>query len=239
MNNKHTTEPKIIIAIDGFSSSGKSTMAKALAKRIGYRYIDSGAMYRAVTLYALRNDMLNDTRALVASLPDIHIDFKIEEDGRQVTVLNGENVEALIRSMDVSSNVSQVATIPEVRNAMVAQQKAFGNEKGIVMDGRDICTVVFPDAELKIFVNASAEARAKRRFEELRQKGDDSTTFEQVLENIKFRDYTDTHRSESPMHIAAGAIVLDNSDMTIDMQNAFLDKAFINCIKALKQKGNA
>lgn len=216
-------DKKIVIAIDGFSSSGKSTMARALAKRLGYRYIDSGAMYRAVTLYALEHDIVRNVTAVTNSLPDIHIDFSVNEDGTQSTLLNGVNVEKEIRSMDVSSFVSQISTIPEVRRAMVKQQQAFGLNKGVVMDGRDICTTVFPDAELKIFVDASAEKRAKRRYDELRAKGDTSSSYEEVLENIKSRDYTDTHRAESPMFKADDAIVLDNSDMTIEEQNAWLD----------------
>ena len=218
-----SSQRKIVIAIDGYSSSGKSTMARALAKRIGYRYRDSGAMYRAVALFALRHDLVNDTKALIASLNDIHIDFLLNPDGSQSTMLNGENVEKEIRSMAVSDTVSQIATIPEVRHAMVVLQQAFGYEKGIVMDGRDITTTVFPDAELKIFVSASAETRAKRRFEELREKGDLSTTYEEVLENIKKRDYLDTHRSESPLTQAEDAVVLDNSVMTIEEQNRWLD----------------
>ena len=224
---------KIIIAIDGYSSSGKSTMAKQLAKRLGYRYIDSGAMYRAVTLYALRNDLFDDVQALLKHLPDIHIDFRLNPDGTQSTILNGENVEKEIRSMAVSEKVSTLATVPEIRRALVKAQQAFGKEKGIVMDGRDIGSVVFPDAELKIFVNASAETRAMRRLEELREKGDSSTTYEQVLENIHKRDYMDTHRSDSPMHITDDAVILDNSRMSRDEQNEFLDKLVRERIEAL------
>lgn len=218
-NNK-----KIVIAIDGFSSSGKSTMARALAKRLGYRYIDSGAMYRAVTLYAIRHDLLNDPSALIDALSHIKIDFVINESGRQDTYLNGENVEKEIRTMAVSENVSQIATIPEIRHALVKLQQQFGVDKGVVMDGRDITTTVFPDAELKIFVNASAETRARRRFEELVQKGNTSVTYQEVLENVKQRDYTDTHRAESPMFVAPDAVVLDNSEMSIEQQNEFLDR---------------
>lgn len=214
---------KIIIAVDGYSSSGKSTMARSLAQRLNYRYIDSGAMYRAVTLYAIRADLLNDSHRLICSLPAIKIDFQIMPDGRQHTFLNGEDVEKEIRSMAVSEHVSSIAAIPEVRREMVRQQQAFGEGGGVVMDGRDICTTVFPNAELKIFVNASAETRAKRRYEELQAKGDSSTTYEQVLNNLKQRDYTDTHRGESPMHPASDAVILDNSDMTIDEQNAWVD----------------
>lgn len=224
---------RIVIAIDGFSSSGKSTMAKALARRLGYRYIDSGAMYRAVTLFALRNGLVDNASALIAALPSLKIDFEILPDGTQHTLLNGKDVETEIRSMEISRHVSQIATIPEIRHAMVRLQQAFGTEKGIVMDGRDITTTVFPNAELKIFVNASAEARAKRRFRELRQKGDSESTYEQVLENIKQRDYTDTHREESPMFVADDAVVLDNSEMTIDEQNAFLDNLVDSTLRRL------
>lgn len=220
-NNK-----KIIIAIDGFSSSGKSTMAKELARRIGYRYIDSGAMYRAVTLYALEHGMILDdgsvdTTALTAALDDISIDFLPCADG-QHTLLNGRDVEKEIRSLRVSSSVSPVAVIPAVRHALVAQQQAFGKERGIVMDGRDIGTTVFPDAELKIYVNAPAETRARRRWLELQQKGDTDTTYEQVLENVVSRDHIDMTREESPLRRADDAVDLDNSDMSIEQQNAWL-----------------
>lgn len=226
MNN----DKKIIIAIDGFSSSGKSTMAKELAKRIGYRYIDSGAMYRAVTLYALRHGMILDdgsvaTDKLISALCDIHIDFLPCPDG-QHTLLNGEDVEKEIRSLRVSSNVSPVAVIPAVRHALVAQQQAFGKERGIVMDGRDIGTTVFPDAELKIYVNAPAETRARRRWLELQQKGDTTSTYEQVLENVMSRDHIDMTRKESPLRRADDAIDLDNSNMTIDEQNEWLINRF-------------
>lgn len=220
-NNK-----KIIIAIDGFSSSGKSTMAKELARRIGYRYIDSGAMYRAVTLYALEHGMILDggnvdTAALTAALDDIRIDFQPCADG-QHTLLNGRDVEKEIRSLRVSSSVSPVAVIPAVRHALVAHQQAFGKERGIVMDGRDIGTTVFPDAELKIYVNAPAETRARRRWLELQQKGDTDTTYEQVLENVVSRDHIDMTREESPLRRADDAVDLDNSDMSIEEQNAWL-----------------
>lgn len=230
---------KIIIAIDGFSSSGKSTMAKALAKRLGYRYIDSGAMYRAVTLFALRNDLINDTHELIRRLDDIHIDFKIVDDGSQHTFLNGEDVEKEIRGMEVSAFVSKVvSTIPEIRKAMVRLQHAFGVEKGIVMDGRDICTTVFPNAELKIFVDASAETRAKRRLAEMHANGETEVTYEEVLQNIKQRDYTDTHRAESPMHIAEGAFVLRNSDMSHDEQDKWLDETVFNCLSRFNDVQN-
>lgn len=227
MENK---DKQIIIAIDGFSSSGKSTMAKELAGRIGYRYIDSGAMYRAVTLYALEHDMILgdgsvDTAALTAALDDIHIDFLPCADG-QHTLLNGRDVEKEIRSLRVSSSVSPVAVIPAVRHALVAQQQAFGNERGIVMDGRDIGTTVFPDAELKIYVNAPAETRARRRWLELQEKGDTTSSYEDVLENVVSRDHIDMTREESPLRRADDAIDLDNSDMSIEEQNEWLISQF-------------
>lgn len=229
--------PLITIAIDGYSSSGKSSMAKALAKKIGYRYIDSGAMYRAVTLYAMRNNMVTpdhvvDCDALVEALPQIKINFKVCEDG-QHTMLNDEDVEKEIRQLDVSNNVSQVAVIPAIRHALVAMQQAFGAEKGIVMDGRDIGTTVFPDAELKIFVNASAETRAMRRHKELIEKGQQST-YEDVLANVLTRDHIDETREESPLRKADDAIMLDNSSMTISEQDAWLMEQFNNAVDKLK-----
>ena len=226
MNNNIST---ITIAIDGYSSSGKSSMAKALAKKIGYRYIDSGAMYRAVTLYAMRNNMVSpqhevDSEKLIAASPQINSDFKVCEDG-QHTMLNGEDVEKEIRQLDVSNNVSQVAVIPQIRHALVAMQQAFGTEKGIVMDGRDIGTTVFPDAELKIFVNASAETRAMRRHKELLDKGQQST-YEDVLTNVMTRDHIDENREESPLRKAEDAILLDNSNMSIEEQDKWLIDRF-------------
>lgn len=220
-------ENKIVIAIDGYSSSGKSTMAKALAKRIGYRYIDSGAMYRAVTLYALQHDMIDsegnvDLQSLDKALDKIHIDFKLMPDGTQHTLLNGTDVENEIRTMHVSQNVSTIAAIKAVRNRLTCLQRQYGQQKGIVMDGRDIGTTVFPDAELKIFVNASAETRAQRRYDELRAKGQD-VDYQEVLNNVKHRDYVDEHREESPLQKAADAIMLDNSAMSIEEQNQWLD----------------
>lgn len=217
---------KIIIAIDGYSSSGKSTMAKALARRIGYRYIDSGAMYRAVTLYAMRHGMILDngnvdTSRLIPALPDINIDFFVTPEG-QHTLLNGEDVEREIRTIDVSEHVSPIAAVPQVRYALTALQKSFGESKGIVMDGRDIGTAVFPDAELKIFVNAPAATRARRRFDELRAKGDSTITYDEVLKNVESRDHIDRTRSVSPLRKADDAILLDNSDMTIEQQDAWL-----------------
>lgn len=216
---------KIIIAIDGYSSSGKSTMARRLAKEIGYRYIDSGAMYRAVTLYAMRHSMIGPdggvmTDTLVESLPDIHIDFKVEGDG-QLTMLNGEIVENDIRTLEVSNHVSPVAAIPAVRHALVKMQRDMGETKGIVMDGRDIGTVVFPRAEMKVFCNATPERRAERRFRELTAKGAD-VRYEDVLANVLERDHIDMTREESPLRCADDAVMLDNSAMTIDEQNQWL-----------------
>lgn len=229
---------KIIIAIDGFSSCGKSTMAKDLAREIGYIYVDTGAMYRAVTLYALRHGMFNEEDSekgssssikadeLEKAMPDIHITFKLNPStGRPDTYLNGDNVENDIRGMEVSSHVSPVAALPFVRKAMVAQQQAMGREKGIVMDGRDIGTTVFPNAELKIFVTASAEVRAQRRYDELKGKGQEAN-FDDILKNVQERDYIDTHREVSPLRKAADAIELDNSNMTIPEQKAWLLEQF-------------
>lgn len=216
---------KIIIAIDGYSSSGKSSMARALASEIGYRYIDSGAMYRAVTLWAMRHGLVDsgevDKDSLVASLSQINIDFMPNPSGSQSTILNGEDVEDEIRRMAVSNNVSQVAVIPEVRHRLVAIQQEFGREKGIVMDGRDIGTTVFPDAEMKVFVSASPQIRAQRRFQELVEKGV-STSFEEVLANVVKRDHIDETREESPLRKADDAHVLDNSNMSIADQNKWL-----------------
>ena len=226
------TKRLITIAIDGFSSSGKSTMAKVLAKNIGYAYIDSGAMYRAVTLYCLDNGLINeagevDLAALEAALGNINISFGVNaETGATETYLNGECVEGMIRDMRVSGKVSTVAAIPFVRRELVKQQQAMGRNKGIVMDGRDIGTTVFPDAEMKVFVNASAETRAQRRYEELRSKGDTTVTYESVLENVKQRDYLDTTRSESPLRRADDAVELDNSHMTREEQNEWMLKLY-------------
>lgn len=216
---------KIIIAIDGYSSSGKSSMAKALASKIGYRYIDSGAMYRAVTLWAMRNGLVAngdvDREALIADLPKINVDFRVMPDGKQHTLLNGEDVEELIRRMDVSSNVSQVSVIPEVRHKLVDLQQELGNGKGIVMDGRDIGTTVFPHAEMKVFVTASVETRAQRRLQELAAKGIPAN-YEEVFANVAQRDHIDETREESPLRKAADAVTLDNSTMSVEVQNQWL-----------------
>lgn len=221
---------KIVIAIDGFSSCGKSTMAKELAKRIGYVYIDSGAMYRATTLYALRNGIIKegklDSNALEKQMDQIHIEFRLNQQSNlPETYLNGEKVEKQIRTMEVSSHVSDVSALPFVRRQMVALQQKMGESKGIVMDGRDIGTTVFPNAELKIFVTASAEVRAQRRLDELTAKGE-SVSFKQVLENVKKRDYIDQTRAESPLRKASDALLLDNSNMTIPQQNEWLSIQF-------------
>ena len=224
---------KITIAIDGHSSTGKSTMAKALAKRIGYAYVDTGAMYRAVTLFALRNKLIKgdkvDEQALKEHLKrgDIAITFRPTKEGKSVTVLNGRNVERYIRSMRVSSVVSIIAAIGFVRKAMVRQQQAMGKDKGLVMDGRDIGTVVFPDAEMKVFATASAEVRAQRRYDELRAKGDTTTTMDEVLANVNERDRIDSTRKESPLRQADDAMVLDNSHMTVEEQNEWLYQLYL------------
>lgn len=222
---------KITIAIDGYSSCGKSTMAKDLAREVGYIYVDTGAMYRSVTLYAMRNGMFNadgsiKTEELKQRMGEINISFRLNsETGRPDTYLNGELVEKDIRTMEVSARVSPIAALPFVREALVAQQQAMGKEKGIIMDGRDIGTVVFPDAELKIFVTASAEVRAQRRYDELKAKGMPAD-FDDILKNVKERDYIDSHREVSPLRKADDAIELDNSNMTIAEQKAWLMQKF-------------
>lgn len=221
---------KITIAIDGHSSCGKSTMAKDLAREIGYIYIDSGAMYRAVTYYCLQHELFTEDSVkleeLQAAMSDIRISFKLnEQTGRPDTYLNDECIESEIRGMAVSSRVSLIATIGFVREAMVALQQEMGKEKGIVMDGRDIGTTVFPDAELKIFVTASAEVRAQRRYDELRAKGDNAS-YESILENVKERDRIDSGRAVSPLRKADDAIELDNSNMTIPEQKTWLMEKF-------------
>lgn len=227
---------KIIIAIDGFSSCGKSTMAKDLAKEIGYIYIDSGAMYRAVTLYAMQNGIIADgaidEERLRASIADIHIEFRLNAaTGRPDTYLNGVNVEGKIRTLEVSNNVSPISAIGFVREAMVAEQKKMGEKRGIVMDGRDIGTTVFPEAELKIFVTASAEIRAQRRYDELKAKGEVSD-FDKILENVKTRDHIDQTRAVSPLRKADDAILLDNSTMTIAEQKEWLLNEFKKAAQA-------
>ena len=218
---------KITIAIDGFSSCGKSTMAKELAKKIGYIYVDTGAMYRSVTLFAMRHGLFNadgsvKTDALKQQMSNIDITFKFNEKaGRPDTYLNGECVEEAIRTLEVSNHVSPIAAIPFVRAAMVARQQGMGRDKGIVMDGRDIGTTVFPEAELKVFVTASAEVRARRRYDELKEKGMPAD-FDDILKNVQERDYIDSHREVSPLRKAADAIELDNSHMTIAEQNDWL-----------------
>ena len=223
---------KITIAIDGFSSCGKSTMAKDLAKEIGYIYVDTGAMYRSVTLYALRHNLFNTDgtireRELQEQMKDINISFQLNKTtGRPDTYLNGENVENDIRTMEVSSHVSPIATLAFVREALVAQQQRMGAEKGIVMDGRDIGTVVFPKAELKIFVTASAEVRAQRRYDELKAKGMDAD-YADILKNVEERDYIDSHRATSPLRKADDAIELDNSNLTIAEQKKWLYEQYL------------
>lgn len=227
---------QIIIAIDGYSACGKSTMAKELAKNIGYIYIDSGAMYRAIALYCIQNDIFDNKTPnidkLSTQLSLIHIDFKLNPtSGLPETYLNGLNVEAQIRTMQVSSLVSHISAIPMVRQQLIDQQRRMGLSKGIVMDGRDIGTVVFPQAELKIFVTARPEIRAQRRLDELRSKGDLSSTFEQILENLKERDYLDEHRAQSPLIRAHDAIVLDNSDISKEQQMKWLLTQLKNVLK--------
>ena len=225
---------KIIIAIDGHSSCGKSTMAKELARRVGYIYVDTGAMYRSVTLYALRHDLFREdgtilTDELEEALKDILIEQKLV-DGKTTTFLNGENVELEIRSLEVSNHVSPIAALPFVRTALVAQQQRMGQEGGIVMDGRDIGTVVFPNAELKIFVTASAEVRAQRRYDELKEKGMPAD-YDDILKNVQERDYIDSHREVSPLRQADDALLLDNSHMTIPEQNEWLMQRFEEATK--------
>ena len=216
------TQPRIIIAIDGHSSCGKSTIAKAVAARFGYVFIDSGAMYRAVTLFALCHNLIENgivkEQELIGLLPEIKIEFRFNsEKQKSDTYLNGENVEDEIRQLPVSQNVSPVATIAEVRAEMVRQQQEMGKNKGIVMDGRDIGTVVFPEAELKLFVTASPEIRAQRRFDELTAKGE-TVSYDEILQNVQERDHIDSTRETSPLRKADDALVLDNSHMTREEQ---------------------
>lgn len=226
---------KITIAIDGFSSCGKSTMAKDLAKEIGYIYIDSGAMYRAITLYSIENGLFEgdkiNTAELEKRMDNIRISFQLNPlTMRPDTYLNGVKVEDKIRTMEVSSKVSPISALAFVREAMVEQQRKMGEEKGIVMDGRDIGTTVFPNAELKIFVTASPEIRAKRRYDELKAKGAEAS-FEDILENVKDRDYIDQNRTVSPLRKADDAILLDNSNMTIQEQKEWLMEQFGQAVR--------
>ena len=214
---------KIIVAIDGYSSCGKSTLAKALAKYAGYTYVDTGAMYRAIALYTIRKG-LEDEASIIAALPQIEVGFVLA-DGAQHVTLNGEDVESQIRTLAVGNCASRVSAIKEVRAFLVAQQQKMGEAKGIVMDGRDIGTVVFPQAELKLFLTASPEVRAQRRYDELVAKGE-KPDFEAVLADVNDRDYRDTHRAESPLRQADDAIVVDNSFMTIDVQRELIYKVF-------------
>ena len=219
-------ENKIIVAIDGYSSCGKSTIAKALAKYAGYTYVDTGAMYRAVALYAFRllGDEAIRREAVIPILTNIQIGFVQTPEGQHVT-LNGEDVEAHIRTLEIGNMASQISTIKEVRAFLVAQQQAMGEKKGIVMDGRDIGTVVFPGAELKLFLTASPEVRAERRFKELQAKGE-NPEYEEVLADVNDRDYRDTHRAESPLRQAVDAVVVDNSQMTREEQMDYIIDLF-------------
>lgn len=227
---------KIIIAIDGHSSCGKSTMAKALAQQVGYIYVDSGAMYRAVTLFALREQLFNadgsvQAEVLQARMPEVKVHFKLDSaTNLPVTYLNEERVEDEIRTLEVSQHVSPIAALPFVREAMTAAQQAMGEEKGIVMDGRDIGTAVFPHAELKIFVTASAEVRAQRRFDELQAKGLPAS-YEDILKNVQERDYIDSHREVSPLRQAEDTLVLDNSHLTREEQNQWLLQQFDTTVR--------
>ena len=220
------TDSKINIALDGYSSCGKSTIAKRLARSLGYTYVDTGAMYRGVTLYALREGLFSGAEPMVEEiirrLPRIEMRFAIYPDGQHL-LLNGEDVEREIRGMEVSEHVSPIATIPEVRAALTRQQQDMAKEKGVVMDGRDVGTTILPDAELKIFVTARPEVRARRRFDELTAKGE-SVTFDSVLANVRERDRIDSGRAVSPLRQAEDALVLDNSDMTLDQQQAWVEE---------------
>ena len=228
---------KITIAIDGHSSCGKSTMAKDLAQQLGYVYVDTGAMYRAVTLYALRQQLFRPDGTILEDrlrqdMPHIHVTFTFNPESRRPdTYLNGELVEKDIRTLEVSNHVSPIAALGFVREALVAQQQQMGLEGGIVMDGRDIGTVVFPNAELKVFVTASVEVRAQRRFKELQEKGMPAD-YDDILRNVEERDYIDSHREVSPLRQADDALLLDNSNLTKDEQNALLLSYFEQAVKA-------
>lgn len=225
---------KIIVAIDGFSSCGKSTMAKQLAHEVGYIYVDTGAMYRAVSLYCMRNGWMDaenmDVDCIESNIGTVHLEFKLNDQGKAEIYLNGENVEKEIRTLEVSNGASRVSTLGAVRRELVRQQQIMGVEKGIVMDGRDIGTVVFPEAELKVFLTASAEIRAKRRMDELRGKGE-KVSYEEVLANVKERDDRDQNRKESPLKKADDAIVIDNSELSIVEQQEILRSLFNQKIK--------
>lgn len=218
---------KIIVAVDGYSSCGKSTIAKALAKFAGYTYVDTGAMYRGVALYALRHQL--EGEEAVGALSDIHLSFALQNDGSQHLLLNGEDVEPYIRTLEVGSKASQISPIHEVRAFLVAQQQEMGRQKGIVMDGRDIGTVVFPQAELKLFLTARPEVRAQRRFDELKGKGE-TPVFADVLADVNERDYRDTHRAESPLRQAEDAIVVDNSELAREEQMQHIISLFQKAI---------
>ena len=224
---------KIIVAIDGYSSCGKSTIAKALAKYAGYTYVDTGAMYRATVLFAQRMDLGEDLTRIIPLLNQIHVSFVQTSNGQHVT-LNGEDVESQIRTLEIGNMASQISTIKEVRAFLVAQQQMMGIKKGIVMDGRDIGTVVFPTAELKLFLTASPEIRAERRYKELKLKGE-NPIYEEVLADVNDRDYRDTHRAESPLRKADDAIVVDNSNMTCEEQMQCVIELFKECCVTIKE----
>ncbi len=231
---------KITIAIDGFSSTGKSTVAKQLAKALGYVYVDSGAMYRAVTFYAMQNGLIKkdyfDREALISQLSSLHITFKFNvKKGFAEVYLNNQNIEQDIRTLEVSKFVSLIAEVSEVRQQLVLQQQDFGKNKGVVMDGRDIGTVVFPEAELKLFMTASAEKRAKRRYDELLQNGS-KVSYDAVLKNVKSRDFIDSNRKDSPLTIAEGAVIVDNSNMTLEEQFNFVFNQSEEKIKEVHKK---
>lgn len=241
--NRNNDMNKIIVAIDGHSSCGKSTMAKWLAKEVGYIYVDTGAMYRTITLFAIRNGLIQsktghdsssveiDEEQLKTKLQDVEIGFVLDPKTKlPLACLNGEIVEDQIRGMEVSSMVSPIAALPFVREKLTMQQKQMGEKKGIVMDGRDIGTAVFPQAELKVFVTASAEVRAMRRFKELQEKGEQNVDFDEILKNVQERDYIDSHREISPLKQADDALVLDNSNLTKDEQNKMLLDMFNQAI---------
>lgn len=223
------SEKKIIVAIDGHSSCGKSTMAKKLAREAGYIYVDTGAMYRAVGLFCLRKGWIVngvvDAEAVQRNIQEIELKFIFSAPGKAEIMLNGENVEALIRTLEVANAASKISALPAVRHELVRQQQIIGRDKGIVMDGRDIGTVVFPDAELKVFLTATAEVRARRRFDEMVSKGE-NPAYEDVLANVVERDDRDTHRAESPLRPADDAVVIDNSELSPDEQQEVLRKLF-------------